>query len=50
MNVMLKDDYKIELVKERVIDYASVPNLNTPEQIVQMMNDAFQADKQEIQP
>lgn len=46
MNVMLKDDYKIELVKERVIDYASVPNLNTPEQIVQMMNDAFQADKQ----
>ena len=34
MNVMLKDDYKIELVKERVIDYASVPNLNTPELLI----------------
>ena len=25
MNVMLKDDYKIELIKERVIDYEVTP-------------------------
>lgn len=45
-NIILDDSYKPVLVKEFAKNYTEVDMMDTPEKIVQVMNDVFHLDKQ----
>ncbi|MDD6712405.1 MAG: hypothetical protein PUE27_10035 [Sharpea porci] len=44
-NVVLGDNHKATLIKEKEIEYLSVDKFNTPEKIVQVLNDIFMIHK-----
>ena len=45
VNVVLGDNHKVTLIKEKEIEYLSVDKFNTPEKIVQVLNDIFMIHK-----